>query len=359
MSILTYKLKHGRDFSDELHKALLVAKYSLEHKNCRTTKEVKYIGLKACIANQILRKYGSNYKAKEVKSVKLTINGYFVKADKEKRLIEIPSLKLKLSYQFPNNFSKINQVEVDNNYVYVSATVGEAKQQVVTDYLGVDRNTTGHCAVVAIAKTGKVVKLGKSCQHIHNKYSRIRKKLQSQGKKQKLKQIKRRESNVVRDINHKISRKIVHIARQNNVGIKMEELSQIRETTQSCRSFKYSLNSWAFYQLQQMVEYKARLLGIPVVYIAAPYTSKSCSRCGLIGKRSGKTFICPNCGHVDHADSNAAFNISVWKVMAGESFVKPMKYGQSVADRDVTEGSTDTPQIERLKYLVEKPSVLV
>ena len=165
MSILTYKIKHGKDFSEELYKALLVAKYSIKNKNCRTTKAVKHIGLKACIANQILRKYGSNYKAKEVKSVKLTINGYFVKTDKEKRMIEIPSLKLKLNYQFPNNFVKVNQVEVDREYVYVSVTVSEDKQQEVTDYLGVDRNTTGHCCVAAIVKTGKVWKFGKSCQH--------------------------------------------------------------------------------------------------------------------------------------------------------------------------------------------------
>ena len=77
-----------------------------------------------------------------------------------------------------------------------------------------------------------------------------------------------------------------------------------------------------------------------------------------MGKRNGKTFAC-SCGHVDHADSNAAFNISVWKVMTNESSVKPMKCGQSVADRDATEGSTDTPQIETSMLSVEKQKVLV
>jgi len=358
MPILTYKIKHYRNFSEELRKAFLVAKYSIKHKKCRTTKDVRDIGLKACIANQILRKYGANYKAQSVKSVKLTINGYFVKLDKEARTINIPSLKLKLSYQFPNNFAKINQVEVDRTYVYVSVTVPEVKEQKVQDYLGIDRNTTGHCCVAAITKTGKVWKLGKKSQHLHLKYSKMRKKLQSQGRKQKLKQIKRKEANVIRDLNHKISRKIVSIARQNKVGIKMEDLTQIRETTKSSRSFKYSLNSWGFYQLQQMIEYKSRLLGIPLLYVAAPYTSKTCSRCGHLGKRNGKTFTCA-CGHVDHADSNAAFNISKWEKLPGESYAKPTKYDLSVADRDATEGSTDTPQLERSKLNLVKDLVLV
>ena len=334
--ILTYKIKHNRDFSDELLKARRIAEYVVDHKPSSaklTSRDVKHLGLKSVISNQIIRKYGRNKKIKKVNRVNLIIPNQGIQI-KEDNIIYIPSLKLNLKYQFPAKFEKINQIEINREYAFVSVTVAENTEYEPEHWIGVDRNTTGHVVVAGEPDSGKVMKLGKHAQHTHNKYKHIRKRLQKQGKYRKVKQLKNRESRIVRDLNHKMSRKIVDTAKLNNSGIKLEDLKGIRKNRKHAKSFKYSLNSWSFYQLQTMIEYKAKLLGVPVSYIDPAYTSQKCSRCGHIGDRNGKQFECPACGHVDHADVNAAFNIALSPCMS-----------QSSAESDVLEGSTGAPEV--------------
>ena len=70
--ILTYKVRHDGDFSEELRKAKQVARFAVRHRSF-SSRDVKHIGLKSMIVNQILRKYCRNRSIKRVRSVKLTI----------------------------------------------------------------------------------------------------------------------------------------------------------------------------------------------------------------------------------------------------------------------------------------------
>lgn len=334
--ILTIKIKHCTNLSAELEKAKLVALYALKHKS-RSSKDVKHLGLKSAISNQILKKYSQNKKLKRINRVKLTIPSQSIKIY-EKELI-IPCLNLLIpSDLFIYKFHKINQIEFDKTYAYITGEIKEPELIKSDKYIGVDLNTTGHCAVIGIPYTGKIVKLGKKALHIHTKYKNIRKDLQSKKKYQKLNQIKRRESNIVRDLNHKISKKIVLTAKENNCSIKLENLQGIRNTKKQARSFKYSLSSWSYFQLRNFIEYKAKKFGVDVGLVAPAYTSKTCSRCGTIGIRKGKSFMCPHCGHVDHADANAAFNIAAWPLL------DPLHTDR--LSKGVCKGSTDAPRWE-------------
>lgn len=351
--ILTYKIYHHKDFKQELSKALKIAEFALRTKS-RTSKDVKYIGLKSIIANQILKKYGSNKSIKRVRArnIKLVIPNQGIVVDKALKRIRIPCLNnFILNYYF-SGFEKVNQIEIGEKFAYISVTLPEKEsiQTTSLNVIGVDLNTTGHVAVVSNPKTGKVWKLGKSAQYIHKKYMSIRRNLQKKGKYKKAKEIKDRESRIVRNLNHHISKKIVEIASTNKCSnINLERLQNIRKTATGNRikSFRYSLNSWSFYQLQKMIEYKAKLQGIVVSYIDPRYTSKSCSRCGHIGDRDVKKFKCHNCGHVDHADINAAFNIGkpiLYCVLGGHEY-------QSNIERDMLEWSTDTHESATLSQI--------
>lgn len=365
--ILAYKVRHYRDFTIELRKAKKVAKFAIKHRDKLSSKYVAHFELKSAISNQILREYGRNKKCKEVTNIKLIIPRQSIKY--KDKTVNVVCLGLVFSFDKP--CQKINQIEIDREWLYISVTVSEEPQFKETGWLGVDRNTTGHCAVAACTKTGKVMFLGKQAQHVHKKYSRIRKKFQRLKKNKKLKACKRRESNITKDLNHKISRKIVNYAKENVCGIKLEKLEGIRQRTKQAKSsFKYSLNSWAYYQLQTFVEYKAQLAGVPVAYIEPAYTSQRCHRCGQLGDRNGKSFKCPHCGYTSHADSNAAWNIAYSEKFLGEpkaehcctsaSLLKDSVYTQRLSQEgDCGKGITDNPLLALSKMQTTKEPAML
>ena len=288
--ILTYKIKHNRDYSRELVLAKNIADFAIRTKT-NTSKDVAHFGLKSVISNQILRKYCKKY-IKNISNVKLTIPGQGVKFDPNSKTAEIPCLKLTLNCKYIPTFKKIRQIEIGEIFAHLSVDVQETPAISSTKYIGVDCNTTGHTAVVAIPHTGKIYKLGKSAIHIHTKYKSIRKNLQKKNKYSLLKQIKNRESNIIKNINHRISKKLVEIATSESCGIKFEKLTGIRKNKNHSKSFRYFLNSWSYYQLQKFTEYKARKQGIDIAYVAPAYTSKTCSRCGSLGDRINKISMC-------------------------------------------------------------------
>ena len=174
--------------------------------------------------------------------------------------------------------------------------------------MGVDRNSKGNVATVAVLQTGKVRKIGPCTKTITECQRKRRKNLQKHKNYKLLSKIRRKQKNRIRDINHKVSRTVVMFAWITKSVIVLEILDTIRKG----KARRYVEKSqWSYYQLCTFIEYKAALLGIPVYYVPAQYTSKECSRCGYINVVNGKHFECKSCGHVDHRDANAAFNIAM------------------------------------------------
>ena len=129
-----------------------------------------------------------------------------------------------------------------------------------------------------------------------------------------LKRLAGKEQRFMKDVNHCISKAIVKLAVQENVSvIGLEDLTEIRDRTNGKlhKKQRYLHNSWAFRQLQQFIEYKAKQAGILVKYVNPEYTSKTCNRCNHISKnnRKGLRFHCEACGYEMNADLNASRNI--------------------------------------------------
>ena len=336
--ILTYKMRHTYPLKETLRKAREVANFAVKNR-VKSSKEVKQFGLQSSISCQIIRKYAGNKKCKKVRRVVLPIPGQGIKL--EGKTIRIPCLNLTFTHSFPYTPTRINNIEINRDTIFVRFEVADGEPIDTQKFIGVDLNSTGHAVVVANPATGKVIKMGKKAWHIRKKYKAMRRGFQRKKKFRKVKSIGNREARIIRDMNHKMSRKIVDYAAQNGCGVRLENLKGIRKNTGGKKGFSHNVNSWPFYQLRQMVEYKAKLRGVTVQYVAPAYTSQICSRSGLIGQRDGDTFKSPKYG-VESAHVNAAFNIA--NAISGVCEENGVESTDSIVRRKrFAQGATDMP----------------
>jgi putative transposase len=184
---------------------------------------------------------------------------------------------------------------------------GEANQ--AEGIMGVDLGLR-YLAVSGVGTKSMFFK-GSNCAYTRRRYASRRRKLGKAKKLTSIKKSKNKESRWMKECNHKISRQIVKHAMDNGVGtIRMEDLTDIRNRVKSKKEAGRNLHAWAFYQLKEMIRYKAEMVGIRLEEVKAEYTSQTC-KCGHREKanRKGLQFQCTQCSYTCHADLNGAINI--------------------------------------------------
>lgn len=157
---------------------------------------------------------------------------------------------------------------------------------------------------------------GKEVTHKRAHYKALRTGLQKRGTRsarRRLKSIGNRENRWMRDVNHQVSKALVDECEQPTL-IVLEDLKGIREATERVgKSRRYVQVSWAFFQLRQMIEYKALKAGHSIMLVDPAYTSQACPRCGLVRKANRKhrahEYVCAGCGYRSNDDRVAAMNI--------------------------------------------------
>ncbi|WP_293146173.1 MULTISPECIES: transposase [unclassified Microcoleus] len=185
----------------------------------------------------------------------------------------------------------------------------------------------GRTDIVVTSEGGKFS--GKEITRIRNHYAKLRADIQQKATRGTrssrrrcralLKRLSGKEKRFQELVNHTISHRLISRATSSSQAIALEDLTGIRERTNSLNRSKKERrlsNSWAFFQLRQFLIYKAIKYGVKILFIDPRHTSQTCHNCNHIhpvrgeSYRKGKKFACGHCGYVGDADYNGAKNIS-------------------------------------------------
>lgn len=162
------------------------------------------------------------------------------------------------------------------------------------------------------------------------------------------------ERNFAHTYNHMVSRKVIEFALKYNAKyINLENLAGFSED----EKHQFVLRNWSYYELQQMIVYKAAKEGIEVRFINPAYTSQTCSICGHRGIRSSQAvFTCsdPDCKvHTMYtkpinADFNGARNIAM-----SQDFVTDENESKTNKQSSTSKGPKAKKQISTSKQAKE------
>jgi putative transposase len=210
----------------------------------------------------------------------------------------------------------------DGNYYIHIQLKDEAPKSIQADnVIGVDFGRTD----IAVTSSNKKWS-GREIRDVRDKYSKQRANLQRKASKGTrssrrrcralLKRLSGKEKRFQRHVNHVISKTIILDAKKFNSIIAIENLTGIRERTNTqprSKTERRRSNSWAFYQLRTFLEYKGLINGVEILPVSPRYSSQTCHACMHLGLRSGKRFKCMNsvCGWHGDADENASYVLSI------------------------------------------------
>lgn len=207
-------------------------------------------------------------------------------------------------------------------HIPVTKAVEDFQKENVRHVVGIDRGL--RFLSVSYDEQGRTEFIsGKKIATKRRKFQEVRRQLQSKGTKsakRRLKAISGRENRWMTDVNHQISKTLVEkygkdtlFVLEDLTGVSFEESNLSKNTKQN-----YDLRSWAFYQLEQFLMYKARENRSEILKVSAKYTSQRCPKCGTIRKENRdyqKHLYSCQCGYKSNDDRIGAMNIQLLGTM--------------------------------------------
>lgn len=207
-------------------------------------------------------------------------------------------------------------------HIPVTKIVEDFQNEHVRHVVGIDRGL--RFLTVSYDEQGKTEFVsGRKIATKRHKFQEVRKQLQSKGTKaakRRLKAISGRENRWMSDMNHQISKTLVQKYGKDTLFV-LEDLTGVSfEENNLSQNAKrnYDLRSWAFYQLEQFLTYKAHENRSEVLKVSARYTSQRCPKCGTIHKGSRdhhKHLYSCQCVYKSNDDRIGAMNIQLLGTM--------------------------------------------
>ncbi|WP_324734966.1 transposase [Thermococcus sp. SY098] len=207
-------------------------------------------------------------------------------------------------------------------------------------FVGVDLNENN---VTISLPNGEFVQIITHEREIRTGYFVKRRMIQQKiraGRKRKelLEKYGEREKNRLNDLYHKLANNIVELAKKYG-GLALEDLTEIRDSIRYSAEMNGRLHRWSFRKLQSIIEYKAKLKGVRVVFVNPAFTSSLCPICGeKLSPNEHRVLKCSNCGFEADRDVVGSWNIrlralKMWGVpVPPES--PPMKTGVGKVSRN-------------------------
>ena len=244
----------------------------------------------------------------------------------ERNFISVPLInneRVWLPMHVPPKFKqllkqKIGRVQIsrigNEYYAFISFEVPEPEPYEPKGWLGVDIGIK-HIIVVSDTK-GKInefyddsINWKKSLEYKKADMQRAKDKRHKKGAWRVLRRLSGKIKNLQSYINHVIAKQLVLMAKMWRYGIAIENLKGLRRGKVGKRHRK-RLHKWAYKDLIDKIVYKAKLHGVPVIFVNPKGTSRTCSRCGAKGVVRGRVFVCKKCGLKLDRDLNASRNIA-------------------------------------------------
>ncbi|MCX6642183.1 MAG: transposase [Candidatus Bathyarchaeota archaeon] len=241
-----------------------------------------------------------------------------------KGLEKVSLITLEGRQTIPVRFGEYQKVRMDRirgqgdlilvNVVFYRCVVVEASEESPYDpvgVLGVDLGIKN----LAEDSDGEVHS-GEQINQTRDRRDSLKAGLQSKGTKsakRHLKKLSGRMARFSKDANHRISKKLVAKAKYTLRSIALEDLQGIRDSVTVIKAHRCNLHTWNLGLLRMFVDYKAKIAGVPLVFVYPRNTSRTCPSCGHIAKVNRPTrdeFRCEACGYAGAADHIAAMNIA-------------------------------------------------